>query len=1135
MLSLLQGDNSDSLKFTRRESNGTVIGLDQPDYGVNGSFLGLPNPYPVHQSPGKNHPIPIMAISEEYILGQLSTNKSTNATSSHSNQTFTGGNAQSKRKSLLSRGFTKILPLNKRDGPIQCGPGSPCLDGSCCNSDGKCGYGSSHCNSTVCISNCDATAMCGRDSLNGTVQCGLNICCSYYGWCGTTDTYCGNPDGLSPCQANFGSCQVISDPSCSASGGSSSGRTIGYYQSWYFSRNMRNRLCNKVMPSQIITDGLTHLNFAFLYFDPITFRAVPMDDADLLLYSAFTALKKPGHSLQTWISVGGWAFSDPGPTQHAWSDMVASSANRYQFISSLISFMTQYGFDGADLDWEYPSAEARGGRSGDAANFVTLVKEMKSAFNGYFGLSAVLAPDYTYISGSDPKGMEPYVDFFGFMAYDLHGAWDKSIPSLGAHVRAQTDIRDIDNDLRPLWFDGVDPSKINLGLAYYGRTYTLSDPSCGTFNCSYEDYGRAKFCTNFAGVLSLQEIKSMVSANDITPTLSNEAMVKYATYDTDQWVGYDDEETLALKRAYANSKCLGGTMIWSIDFYGNGSGNVPQSGAGVEHMSPTSATVIPLPVTSVASTATFTVDNPAASNVAVLSNEGDQNLPPGPGFANCNYCDLMRLITSTCCGIGGSVANPILILPEVPLPADLVLPAGFQPSSGFYSNAGIYYPPYTPLPNTVTIPSGTKFPVAFPIPAGYGLNEGGSNSTAVVVYINTTFWQNPPYVVSCSYPCTFVLPPYPVQTTWTPPATTTTIDGTTITTQPPVQTSEHIYVSKITVHTTDPATKTTSITTGDPACPVYTIPLALFDLPITVCPPPPLPPFPPAISLEFPGIPPPPITILSAPTPGPTTPGNVPPDNPEEENDDEENDESCPIDGSPEFSDDEPDDNNSYNDNTGSGTDTSVPPFTPTVVTSVTVTTTTLPPPPPTTITETVVITATPTATRPPAPPEPPTPQPGTQQLHCFNSGNSENRAYMINAIEGFCTGGRDKNWNELIPPDGTVSNDVFFLYSMWVTDKSIIQVSIQAKNGCSFKLQGGSATQYCGKMLRRLVDECNTNDVKYKQGGTLEDNCSLWTMDPGEIFGPVNNPCYKRGVPGPWPSCDFWTGTPKYTCGWCP
>jgi hypothetical protein len=32
----------------------------------------------------------------------------------------------------------------------------------------------------------NATALCGRDSLNGDVSCPLNVCCSYYGYCGVS-------------------------------------------------------------------------------------------------------------------------------------------------------------------------------------------------------------------------------------------------------------------------------------------------------------------------------------------------------------------------------------------------------------------------------------------------------------------------------------------------------------------------------------------------------------------------------------------------------------------------------------------------------------------------------------------------------------------------------------------------------------------------------------------------------------------------------------------------------------------------------------------------------------------------------------------------------------------------------------
>jgi len=54
-------------------------------------------------------------------------------------------------------------------------------------------------------------------------------------------------------------------------------------------------------------------------------------------------------------------------------------------------------------------------------------------------------------------------------------------------------------------------------------------------------------------------------------TVEKDSTVKELIYNNDQWIGYDDEETIALKVEYANSACLGGTMIWSLDF-GSGAG-----------------------------------------------------------------------------------------------------------------------------------------------------------------------------------------------------------------------------------------------------------------------------------------------------------------------------------------------------------------------------------------------------------------------------------------------------------------------------------------------------------------------------------------------------------------------------------
>ncbi|RDW92951.1 uncharacterized protein DSM5745_00273 [Aspergillus mulundensis] len=469
------------------------------------------------------------------------------------------------------------LAANTDDDPYSCNENKPCGNGACCAKSGYCGFGPKYCGedgkspNDVCWSNCDAHAECGVYAETKGDECPLNVCCSQYGFCGTTAEFCDrgedndddDDDEPTGCQSN------CDQPGSGASGSEVRDRIIGYYEVWNHQKK-----CINMDIDDVPVESLTHLYYAFGYIEPETYKIVPMDDGadgasepvDQYTFAAVAGLKKRNPDLKVIIALGGWAFNDNHTVwQPVFSDMVSSSYKRGTFIGQLELFKSHYGFDGVDFDWEYPGAEDRGGHEDDGRNFRKLLESLATFYRGTdFEISFTAPTSYWYLRHFDLKASSDIVNYVNLMSYDLHGIWDSNNP-IGSQVLAHTNLTEIDKALDLLWRNDVDPSKVNLGIGFYGRSYQLADPACSQPGCLFKGGGSAGPCTGQSGILSYAEIMDIIHENNLDPVHDELNAVKYITWNQDQWVSFDDQDTIQAKIEFANSKGLGGLLIWAVD------------------------------------------------------------------------------------------------------------------------------------------------------------------------------------------------------------------------------------------------------------------------------------------------------------------------------------------------------------------------------------------------------------------------------------------------------------------------------------------------------------------------------------------------------------------------------------------
>ncbi|HIA01080.1 MAG TPA: chitinase, partial [Myxococcales bacterium] len=188
-----------------------------------------------------------------------------------------------------------------------------------------------------------------------------------------------------------------------------------------------------------------------------------------------------------------------------------TEASRGAFVSDCVAFMVKYGFDGIDLDWEYPGGGGLSNnyRPEDTVNFTALLQLFRDELDarGRYLLTIAGAGGEDKIVNTELAKVGAIVDWVNVMSYDFHGGWDTitghNAPlypnSNSPHAKEST--HSVDAAIQAWLTAGVDSTKIVMGAPLYGRGWGNVGPTdngrfqsgsgatLGTFEAGVFDYG----------------------------------------------------------------------------------------------------------------------------------------------------------------------------------------------------------------------------------------------------------------------------------------------------------------------------------------------------------------------------------------------------------------------------------------------------------------------------------------------------------------------------------------------------------------------------------------------------------------------------------------------------------------------
>jgi len=178
------------------------------------------------------------------------------------------------------------------------------------------------------------------------------------------------------------------------------------------------------------------------------------------------------HNVRCNVSIGGWSYRNDffAPVQPGVIDT---------FVSNIYQLVVSGGYDGVDIDWEYPDRGAEGGLPAGSGQFNQLIKKIHDRFNepsaaaGCDGrpLELAFCQGTYYFREIDWAFVSDYVDYVFVMGYDMNNPYNGPLRN-SATIRNSAGTymeKSVHGVCDYLLNNGIPPGKIVLGAPFYQK------------------------------------------------------------------------------------------------------------------------------------------------------------------------------------------------------------------------------------------------------------------------------------------------------------------------------------------------------------------------------------------------------------------------------------------------------------------------------------------------------------------------------------------------------------------------------------------------------------------------------------------------------------------------------------------